>query len=132
MILLNLLANATNISVNIFRECSFASSHKISVWTLSSDVVSLTFTSNLTFFSVSCDRVYYLGTDEIPGFFPFTKKSYLHRAQWRYCFHLSRVRILMSPWLLTWSANYKRASRSGEQLVLLKKSCLLCMNFISI
>ena len=26
--------------------------------------------------------------------FPFTKKSYLHRAQWRYYFYLSRVRIL--------------------------------------
>ena len=32
--------------------------------------------------------------------FPFTKKSYLHRAQWRYHFYLSRVRILVSPWLL--------------------------------
>ena len=73
MILLNLLANVTNISVNILRECSFASSHKISVWTLSSDVVSSTFTSNLTFFSVSCDRVYYLGTDEKPGFFLLLK-----------------------------------------------------------
>ena len=26
--------------------------------------------------------------------FPFTKKSYLHHAQWRYYFFLSRVRIL--------------------------------------
>ena len=34
--------------------------------------------------------------------FPYTKKSYLHRAQWRYYFYLSRVRILVSPWLLTW------------------------------
>ena len=33
--------------------------------------------------------------------FPFTKKSHLHRGQWRYYFHLSRVRILVSPWLLT-------------------------------
>ena len=33
--------------------------------------------------------------------FPFTKKSYLHRARWRYYFYLSRVRILVSPWLLT-------------------------------
>ena len=32
--------------------------------------------------------------------FPFTKKSYLHRAQWRYYFYLSRVRILVSPWML--------------------------------
>ena len=38
--------------------------------------------------------------------FPYTKKSYLHRAQWRYYFYLSRVRILVSPWLLTWLANY--------------------------
>ena len=45
--------------------------------------------------------------------FPFTKKSYLHRAQWRYYFYLSRVRILVSPWLLTWC-------------------CVLCRNFISI
>ena len=36
---------------------------------------------------------------------PFTKKSYLHRAQWRYYFYLSRVRILVSPWLLTWLTN---------------------------
>ena len=35
--------------------------------------------------------------------FPFTKKSYLHRAQWRYYFYLSRVRILVSPWLLTYA-----------------------------
>ena len=43
--------------------------------------------------------------------FPFTKKSYLHRAQWRYYFYLSRGRILVSPWLPIWLANYKRASR---------------------
>ena len=36
--------------------------------------------------------------------FPFTKKSFLHRAQWRYYFYLSRLRMLVSPWLLTWSA----------------------------
>ena len=47
--------------------------------------------------------------------FSFTKKSYLHRAQWRYYFYLSRVRILVSPWLLTWLANYKTASRSGAR-----------------
>ena len=40
--------------------------------------------------------------------FPFSKKSYLHRAQWRYYLYLSRVRILVSPWLLTWLANYMR------------------------
>ena len=42
--------------------------------------------------------------------FPFTKRSYLHCAQWRYYFYLSCVRILVAPWLLTWLANYKRAS----------------------
>ena len=52
--------------------------------------------------------------------FPFAKKSYLHRAQRRYYFYLSRVRILVSPWLRTWLANYKRASRSGVRPVLLK------------
>ena len=52
--------------------------------------------------------------------FPFAKKSYFHRAQWRYYFYLSRVRILVSPWLPTWLANYKRASRSGVRPVLLK------------
>ena len=31
--------------------------------------------------------------------FPFTKTSYLHRAQWRYYFYLSRVRILVSPYV---------------------------------
>lgn len=43
----------------------------------------------------------------------FTKKSYLHRTQWRYYFRLSRVMILVSPWFLTWLANYKRAPQSG-------------------
>ena len=52
--------------------------------------------------------------------FLFTKKSYLHRPQWRYYFYLSRVRMLVSPWLLTWLANYKRASRSGARPGLLK------------
>ena len=32
---------------------------------------------------------------------PFSKKSFLHRAQWRYYFYLSCVRILMCPWLPT-------------------------------
>ena len=53
--------------------------------------------------------------------FPFTKKSYLHRAQWRYHFYLSRVRILVSPWLLTWL--FRKW---------IKKSCVLWRNFISI
>ena len=47
----------------------------------------------------------------------FPKKSYLQRVQWRYHFYLSCVRILVSPWLLTWLANYKRASRSGTRPV---------------
>ena len=49
-----------------------------------------------------------IDTDEIPRFFLLEKKSYLHRAQWRYYFYLSRVRILVSPWLLTWLANMIR------------------------
>mgnify|MGYP006964572515 CR=1 FL=1 len=32
---------------------------------------------------------------------PLTKKSYLHSAQWRYYFYLSRERILLWPWLWT-------------------------------
>ena len=47
--------------------------------------------------------------------FTFAKKSYLHRAQWRYYFYLSRVRILVSLWLLAWLANYMRASCSGAR-----------------
>ena len=62
--------------------------------------------------------------------FSFSKNSYLHRAQWRYYFYLSRVRILVSPWLQTWLANYKR-SCSGARSALLKKNCLSCRNFIS-
>ena len=46
------------------------------------------------------------------GIFSFTEKSYLHRAQWRYYFYLSPVRILVSPCLLTliltfWNTKYK-------------------------
>ena len=62
--------------------------------------------------------------------FSFSKNSYLHRAQWRYYFYLSRVRILVSPWLQTWLANYKR-SCSGARSALLKKNCISCRNFIS-
>ena len=48
-------------------------------------------------------RFCYIDTHEIPGFFLLLKNhNYLHRAQWRYYFHLSRVRILVSPWLLIW------------------------------
>ena len=49
--------------------------------------------------------------------FPFTKTSYLHRGRWTYYFYLSRVRILVPPWLQTWLANYKRASLSGARRV---------------
>ena len=64
--------------------------------------------------------------------FPFTKKWYLHRAQWRYYFYLSRVRILVSPWLLTWLANYKRASRSIILYYCLYFSFItLCPSFIT-
>ena len=49
--------------------------------------------------------------------FPFTKTSYLYRGRWTYYFYLSRVRILVPPWLQTWLANYKRASLSGARRV---------------
>ena len=39
--------------------------------------------------------------------FPFTKQSYLHRAQWRYYFYLSHMKILVSSWLLRCLANNK-------------------------
>ena len=115
----DIIWNVTNISVNIFRECSFASSHKISVWTLSSDVVSLTFISNLTFFSVSCNRVYYLGTDEIPGFFLLLKNHiFIARSEdtvfifhvWMY---LSQVRFAHS-WEILSALEGKIVSPSGH------------------
>ena len=49
---------------------------------------------------------YCIDTDEIPGFF-LLLKNHIFIAQWRYYFYLSRVRILVSPWLLIWLANYK-------------------------
>ena len=52
--------------------------------------------------------------------FPFNKKSYLHRAQWRYYFYLSCVRMLVFPWLLIWVPNYKRAFCLVARPVLLK------------
>ena len=69
--------------------------------------------------------------------FPFTEKSYLHRTQWRYYFYLSRVRILVSPWLLTWLALYSQESfplrrAAGSFEISFTKSCLLFRNFISI
>ena len=72
-----------------------------------------------------------IDTDEIPGFFIFVK-NHLHLAQWRYCFYLSRVRIMVSPWLLTWLANYKRASRSVARGRPFKISFTKCGNFIII
>ena len=61
---------------------------------------------------------------------PFSKKSYLHRAQWRYYFHLSHERILVSPWLLTWLANYKRTSRSRARRVLFEISFTKCPKWL--
>ena len=63
--------------------------------------------------------LYYTDTDEIPGFFLLIKSRILI-TQWRYYFYLSHVRILVLSWLLTWLANYKRASCSGTLPVLLK------------
>ena len=54
---------------------------------------------------------------------PFTKTSYLHRAQWRYYFYLSHVEISVLSWLLRWSANKKFQGN--------KKGCILPVNFIS-
>ena len=52
--------------------------------------------------------------------FPFTKKSYLHHAVKILFLSLMCKDIDVSPWLLTWLANYKRDSRSGAQPVLFK------------
>ena len=60
------------------------------------------------------DNFYDIDTDEIPGFFHYTKKWYLHRAKWRSIF-ISHMRTLVSPCLHTWLANHKRAFRSGER-----------------
>ena len=58
--------------------------------------------------------------------------SNLHRPQWRYYFYLSHVRILVSPWLLTWLANYKRASHSIILYYCLYFSFItLCPSFIT-
>ena len=58
--------------------------------------------------------------------------SNLHCPQWRYYFYLSRVRILVSPWLLTWLANYKRASHSIILYCCLYFSFItLCPSFIT-
>ena len=58
--------------------------------------------------------------------------SNLHRPQWRYYFYLSHVRVLVSPWLLTWLANYKRASHSIILYCCLYFSFItLCPSFIT-
>ena len=58
--------------------------------------------------------------------------SNLHRPQWRYYFYLSHVRVLVSPWLLTWLANYKRASHSIILYYCLYFSFItLCPSFIT-
>ena len=59
--------------------------------------------------------------------FPFTKKS-----SSRAYLHLSRVRILVSPWLLTWLANYKRAFRSGARLVQISLRYKIFLFFIKV
>ena len=58
--------------------------------------------------------------------------SNLHRLQWRYYFYLSRLRILVSPWLQTWLPNYERASRSIILYYCLYFSFItLCPSFIT-
>ena len=56
---------------------------------------------------------YYIDTDEIPGFFLLLKYHIFIARSEDTIFMLSRVRILVSPWLLTWLANHNRAPRSG-------------------
>ena len=48
---------------------------------------------------------YYIDTDEIPGFF-LLLKNHIFIARWKYYFYLSRVRILVSPWLLTYGYEF--------------------------
>ena len=56
----------------------------------------------------ACIPFYYIDTDEVTRIFPFTKKYiFIARSEDTF-FYLSRVRILVSPWLLTfWSRKYK-------------------------
>ena len=44
---------------------------------------------------------YYIDTDEIPGFFLLLKNHIFIARSQDTIFYLSRVRILVSPWLLT-------------------------------
>ena len=68
--------------------------------------------------------LYCIDTDEIPGLFLFLKTHiFIARTEdtiFIFLFFLSHERILVSPWLLTWLANYKRASCSDARSVLLK------------
>ena len=57
---------------------------------------------------------YYIDTDEIPGFF-LLLKNYIFIARSE-----DTIRFLVSPWLLTSLANYRRPYRSGALPVLLK------------
>ena len=45
--------------------------------------------------------IYYIDTDEIPGFFLLLKNHIFIMRSEKYHFYLLRVRILVSPWLLT-------------------------------
>ena len=49
---------------------------------------------------------YYIDTDEIPVFFLLLKNYICIARSEDTIFYLSRVRILVSPWLLTLLANY--------------------------
>ena len=49
---------------------------------------------------------FYIDTDEIPGFFLLLKNHIFIARSQDTIFYLSRVRILVSPWLLTRLANY--------------------------
>ena len=69
--------------------------------------------SRVSFAHLSLTRERYFQHSKIKFVSPSSHvTSNLHCPQWRYYFYLSRVRILVSPWLLTWLANYNRASRS--------------------
>ena len=63
---------------------------------------------------------YYIDTDEISECFLSLKNHIFIARSEDIIFYLSLARILVSPWLLKWIANYKRASRSGAGRVLLK------------
>ena len=49
----------------------------------------------------ACIPFYYIDADEVTRIFPFTKKYIFISRSEDTIFYLSRVRILVSPWLLT-------------------------------